>query len=46
MNGDWLFDGRNLYDPEKVKRIGFQYVGVGRGYKCPNLEKQSSQNAA
>jgi len=27
-----LFDGRNIYDPEKVKAVGFNYYGVGRGY--------------
>jgi len=26
-----IFDGRNLYDPEKLKKLGFRYVGVGRG---------------
>ena len=25
-----LLDGRNIYDPEKVKAAGFEYVGVGR----------------
>ncbi|MBI4130376.1 UDP-glucose/GDP-mannose dehydrogenase family protein [Candidatus Roizmanbacteria bacterium] len=25
-----LVDGRNIYDPEKVKQLGFSYVGVGR----------------
>ena len=25
-----LFDLRNLYDPEKVKALGFVYEGVGR----------------
>jgi len=25
-----LFDGRNIYDPEKVKDLGFVYYGVGR----------------
>jgi UDPglucose 6-dehydrogenase len=27
-----LFDGRNLYDPEKMRALGFTYRGVGRGY--------------
>lgn len=27
-----LVDGRNIFDPEKMKRLGFQYRGVGRGY--------------
>jgi UDPglucose 6-dehydrogenase len=25
-----LFDDRNLYDPERVRKIGFKYYGVGR----------------
>lgn len=25
-----LFDGRNIYDPEHVKSLGFMYYGVGR----------------
>ena len=24
-------DGRNMYDPEEMKKLGFQYIGVGRG---------------
>jgi len=27
-----LIDGRNLYDPDKMKSLGFTYRGVGRGY--------------
>lgn len=30
MKYSYLFDGRNIYDPEKVKQIGFIYKGVGR----------------
>lgn len=25
-----LIDGRNIYDPAKVKELGFNYIGVGR----------------
>ena len=25
-----IFDGRNLYDPARLKALGFQYYGVGR----------------
>jgi len=25
-----MLDLRNLYDPEKVKALGFQYSGIGR----------------
>lgn len=24
-----IFDGRNLYDPDKMKQKGFQYIGIG-----------------
>ena len=27
-----IFDGRNIYDPEKVRAAGFEYYGVGRRY--------------
>jgi UDPglucose 6-dehydrogenase len=27
-----LFDGRNIYDPEEMSKLGFKYRGVGRGY--------------
>ncbi len=27
-----LMDGRNLYEPEKMRSFGFRYRGVGRGY--------------
>jgi len=30
MKGDVLFDGRNIYNPEKKKRLGFSYHGIGR----------------
>jgi UDPglucose 6-dehydrogenase len=26
-----IFDGRNIYDPPKVKELGFAYYGIGRG---------------
>jgi UDPglucose 6-dehydrogenase len=27
-----VFDGRNIYDPADMKRLGFKYRGLGRGY--------------
>ena len=27
-----LIDGRNMYNPEELRQIGFEYRGVGRGY--------------
>lgn len=26
-----IFDGRNLYDPQVLKQLGFTYYGIGRG---------------
>lgn len=26
-----IFDGRNIYDPNFVKRFGLSYYGIGRG---------------
>jgi UDPglucose 6-dehydrogenase len=26
-----IIDGRNLYDPARMQRLGFRYVGIGRG---------------
>ena len=30
MRNPFIFDGRNLYDKEKMKKLGFHYFGVGR----------------
>jgi UDPglucose 6-dehydrogenase len=27
-----IVDGRNLYEPRKMRELGFVYRGVGRGY--------------
>ena len=31
MNGNVIFDGRNLYNPDTLKKIGIKYAGVGIG---------------
>jgi UDPglucose 6-dehydrogenase len=38
-----MFDGRNIYDPAVMRRVGFKYRGVGRGYNGSklNLEPDS-----
>jgi UDPglucose 6-dehydrogenase len=36
MRGDIVFDGRNIFDPEKVVGQGLRYIGVGRS-KNPSL---------
>jgi UDPglucose 6-dehydrogenase len=28
-----LIDGRNLYDPDRMASLGFEYHGIGRGHK-------------
>ena len=31
-----IIDGRNLYDPERMRKLGFRYIGVGRGRPTPS----------
>lgn len=33
MKNPVIIDGRNLYDPETMKKLGFTYHGIGRGNK-------------
>ena len=35
-----IFDGRNLYDPDFVKREGFQYFAIGRGDRVGDDARQ------
>lgn len=30
MATPFIIDGRNIYDPQKLKKLGFSYIGVGR----------------
>jgi len=32
-----LIDGRNMYDPDELRQMGFAYRGVGRGYDGAGL---------
>ena len=31
MTQPFILDGRNIYDPKKLRALGFTYVGIGRG---------------
>jgi UDPglucose 6-dehydrogenase len=31
-----IFDGRNIYDPDLMKRFGLDYYGIGRGASLPS----------
>jgi len=33
-----LLDGRNIYDPKRMKDLGFTYRGMGRGYNGEGVE--------
>ncbi|MCD4738534.1 MAG: UDP-glucose/GDP-mannose dehydrogenase family protein [Anaerolineae bacterium] len=38
MNQPLLVDGRNIYNPTKVRELGFKYRGIGRGYNGAGVE--------
>jgi UDPglucose 6-dehydrogenase len=44
--GPVLIDGRNLYDPAEMARLGFRYHGIGRGeqrrYGAPFLNERAN----
>jgi UDPglucose 6-dehydrogenase len=31
-----IFDGRNLYEPQKLQKMGFTYYAIGRGARLPS----------
>jgi hypothetical protein len=36
-----ILDGRNLYDPERLRRLGFEYHSIGRPVAVPAPIKPS-----
>ena len=30
MKGKVIFDGRNIYEPDEIRKNGFVYYGIGR----------------
>lgn len=39
-----LVDGRNMYEPEKMREIGFRYRAVGRGYNGDGIFNGQQSN--
>lgn len=37
-----IFDGRNLYDPQRMEKVGLAYYGIGRGRSLQNHPDRSS----
>ena len=35
MQTPLIFDGRNLYDPETMRKLGFHYTSIGRPRTSP-----------
>jgi UDPglucose 6-dehydrogenase len=46
MNSPVMFDGRNIYDPDVMKKFGFKYRGFGRGYNGRTDESEQASIAA
>jgi UDPglucose 6-dehydrogenase len=40
-----VFDGRNLYDPELLAQMGFEYQGIGRGVAPTTMALQQAELA-
>jgi UDPglucose 6-dehydrogenase len=38
MHKPVILDARNLYDPDSMAKLGFQYRGVGRGYNGARIQ--------
>lgn len=38
-----LVDGRNIYDPQQVRALGFRYLAMGRGYNGEGVSEDSGE---
>lgn len=43
MRRPLLFDGRNIYNPQKVKQAGLEYYGIGRSANATPFARAASQ---
>jgi len=41
MKQPYIFDGRNIYDPNNMTELGFTYRGVGRGYNGRKIQEDA-----
>jgi UDPglucose 6-dehydrogenase len=41
-----IFDGRNLYDPALMERLGIEYFAIGRGRSLPDRGRVAAPNAS
>lgn len=41
-----MIDGRNMYNPDELRLLGFKYRGVGRGYNGEGLKATNSDPAS
>ena len=41
-----IVDGRNLYEPRRLARLGFRYAGIGRGVGHPERSEGSAGSGA
>ncbi|MEO7000856.1 MAG: UDP binding domain-containing protein, partial [Ktedonobacterales bacterium] len=44
--GTVFIDGRNLYDPAEMARVGFAYHGIGRGMQRRNGRNNGNRNGS
>lgn len=46
MRRPLLLDGRNLYDPDAMRRLGFEHLGIGRGGPLAHDRARDAESAS
>jgi UDPglucose 6-dehydrogenase len=41
LNAPLIFDGRNLYDPAYLEKLGFDYYAIGRGKQTTRVDEEA-----